>query len=143
MSGERGTDAAVGYFDHDADIGIIGRGPTIEEAFANAARAMFGISYQLDELPREHEVSLEFEEPDPEFALVEWLNSLLAASRIEGIIPAEFAIRREGNRWVGRARGARLRPGMERGTEVKGATLTSLAVGERGGRWEARCVVDV
>jgi SHS2 domain-containing protein len=32
---------------------------------------------------------------------------------------------------------------MERGTEVKGATLTMLSVRRADGGWEARCVIDV
>lgn len=31
------------FFDHDADIGIVGRGATLEAAFETAARAMFSI----------------------------------------------------------------------------------------------------
>ncbi|MBI2961630.1 MAG: archease, partial [Betaproteobacteria bacterium] len=31
------------YFAHDADIGVAGRGPTLEAAFAAAAHAMFSI----------------------------------------------------------------------------------------------------
>ncbi|GBD23517.1 Protein archease [bacterium HR29] len=131
------------YFDHDADIGIVGRGHTIEEAFANAARAVFNIPYDLRSVTPERELTVEFDEPDPEFALVEWLNALLAASRIEGVVPAEFEIRRDGSRWIGRAWGTPLRPEIERGTEVKGATLTALSVTQRDGVWEARCVVDV
>ena len=45
-------------------------------------------------------------------------------------------------RWRG---GARASPGagLERGVEVKGATLTMLRVSEDVAGWEARCVVDV
>jgi SHS2 domain-containing protein len=32
---------------------------------------------------------------------------------------------------------------MERGTQVKGATLTALQVTPQGDSWEARCVVDL
>jgi SHS2 domain-containing protein len=32
---------------------------------------------------------------------------------------------------------------MERGTQVKGATLTALSVRQQGEGWEARCVVDL
>ncbi len=32
-----------GYFEHDADIGIIGRGATPEAAFESAAEAVFAI----------------------------------------------------------------------------------------------------
>ncbi|MGZ5662035.1 MAG: archease, partial [Usitatibacter sp.] len=50
---------------------------------------------------------------------------------------------RAGPRWLGEAWGEPWREGLERGTEVKGATLTMLSVKRAGGLWEARCVVDV
>lgn len=34
---------AYGYFDHDADVGVIGRGQDIERAFENAAVATFAL----------------------------------------------------------------------------------------------------
>ena len=75
-----GPEADV-YFDHDADIGIVGRGSTLEAAFEAAARAMFGIMVDASSVRPETKVALEFEEPDSELALVTWLNRLLAASR--------------------------------------------------------------
>ena len=36
------------YFEHDADIGIIGRGTTVEQAFEAAAQAVFAIVTDLD-----------------------------------------------------------------------------------------------
>ena len=33
----------IAYFEHGADIGIVGRGERIEEAFEHAAAAMFAI----------------------------------------------------------------------------------------------------
>jgi SHS2 domain-containing protein len=35
------------YFDHDADVGIVGRGSTLEEAFEAAARATFALFYVI------------------------------------------------------------------------------------------------
>jgi len=45
--------------------------------------------------------------------------------------------------WQGRVCGDYWNDTMTRGTEVKGATLTQLAVTNNGEYWEARCVVDV
>ncbi len=42
--------AAHGYFEHDADMGIIGKGNTVEDSFVSAARAMFAIQTDLDSL---------------------------------------------------------------------------------------------
>jgi SHS2 domain-containing protein len=135
--------AAHGYFEHDADIGIIGRGNTVEESFVGAAYAMFAIQTELDSVRPVEGIEIQFEEADLELALVRWLNALLAASRERGIVLYEFGLEREGDRWLGWARGERWRAGLERGTEVKGATLTMLSVAQGSGGWEARCVVDV
>lgn len=134
---------ADAYFDHDADIGIVGRGSTLEAAFEAAARAMFGIMTDGGDIRPEAKVEVQFEEPDPELALVTWLNRLLAASREKRLALAWFSLRREGSRWLGEARGEPWVCGRERGTEVKGATLTMLSVKPVSGGWEARCVVDV
>ena len=136
-------EVAYGYFEHDADVGILGRGTTVEEAFVSAARAMFAIQSELDSVLSLEGIEIDFEESDVELALVRWLNALLAASRERGIVLCEFGLAREGNHWLGRARGERWRGGLERGTEVKGATLTMLSVAQGAAGWEARCVVDV
>jgi SHS2 domain-containing protein len=131
------------YFEHDADVGVIGRGATLQEAFAAAARATFAIMTDVDAVRPAEAVELEFEEDDVELALVRWLNLLLAAARARGMVFGRFSIERDGARWRGRAQGEPWRPGLERGVEVKGATLTMLQVRQAAGGWEARCVVDV
>lgn len=132
------------YFEHDADIGIIGRGATLERAFESAAEATFAIMARPKTLRETHEASVSFVEADVEFALVQWLNALIGAAREQGLVFRRFALAREGSSWNGRAWGEPWRDDLERGTEVKGATLTMLSVKqeERVG-WEARCVVDV
>jgi SHS2 domain-containing protein len=133
----------IAYFDHDADMGIIGRGTLIEEAFENAATAVFAMMTNLGQVRLRESVVIEFEEADAELALVTWLNLLLGQARSRALIFGRFHLRRDGARWTGTAEGEPWRAGLERGVEVKGATLTSLAVTERDGVWEARCVVDV
>jgi SHS2 domain-containing protein len=133
----------ISYFEHGADMGIVGRGTLIEEAFENAARAMFAIMTSLSQVELRERVAIEFEEADPELALVTWLNRLLGEARSRALSFGRFHLRREGVRWSGTADGEPWRAGLERGVEVKGATLTSLAVMQRDGIWETRCVVDV
>ena len=131
------------YFDHDADIGVIGRGPTLEEAFEAAAEGMFEIMTDLATVRSERTVPLGFEEADVELALVRWLNLLLATAREQRMVFAEFRLDRDGVVWRGAATGEAWRSDHERGVEVKGATLTMLRVEQREGGWDARCVVDV
>ncbi len=137
------TRAPDPYFDHDADIGVIGRGASVEQALESAARAAFALMVDARRVQPLESVEVAFDEADPELALVEWINALLAAARVKGLALGRFSLAREGDRWTGRAWGERWHAGLERGTEVKGATLTALTVRPRPDGWEARCVVDV
>lgn len=138
-----GAAAPDAYFEHDADIGVVGRGATLEEAFEAAARATFAIMTDITAVQPVESVTLEFEEADRELALVRWLNLLIGLAREGGLVFGRFWIERDGVIWRGGASGEPWRPELERGVEVKGATLTMLEVKETAAGWEARCVVDV
>lgn len=134
---------AAEFFEHGADIGVEGRGKTLEEAFEAAARAMFSIITDASPVEPLSSVVVSFEEEDEELALVLWLNALLAEARVNGLALGRFHLSRKGAAWTGEARGEPWRDGIERGVEVKGATLTMLSVKREGDEWVARCVVDV
>lgn len=138
LTGER-----YGYFEHDADVGIVGRGTALEEAFEAAAAAMFARMTELASVRAERTVRLDFEEADVELALVRWLNLLLGKARELGLVFCRFRLERDGVVWRGSASGEPWRAEHERGVEVKGATLTELAVKQTADGWEARCVIDV
>ena len=131
------------YFEHDADIGVIGCGDTVEAAFVAAAEAMFAIMTDITKVNDVVHVQIAFEESDLELALVTWLNNLLTEARMEGLIFSRFVLQRNETNWRGEAWGEPWRAEMERGVEVKGATLTMLSVKQVEAGWEARCVVDV
>ncbi len=131
------------YFDHEADIGIEADGKTLERAFENAACAMFAIMAEPATILPEREVRVEFEEADPELALVTWLNQLLAQARLRGVVLCAFELQHSADRWHGCAWGMPWKGVGERGTEVKGATLTMLKVETIPRGWRVRCVVDV
>ncbi|MER3437108.1 MAG: archease, partial [Chloroflexota bacterium] len=131
------------YFAHDADVGIIGYGATLEEAFIAAAEAVFAQMVDPSQVKLQRVVRVEFEEEDPELALVSWLNLLLAEAKAQGLALASFELTRRDGRWYGAGWGEPWREGLEPGVEVKGATLTMLSVRQTERGWEARCVVDV
>ena len=133
----------IAYFEHGADMGIVGRGARIEEAFEKAAMAGFAMMTRLDRVKLRESAAIEFEEADAELALVTWVNLLLGHARSRALIFGRFQLRHDGARWYGTAEGEPWRDELERGIEVKGATLTGLAVTQHDGIWEARCVVDV
>lgn len=131
------------YFEHDADVGIVGRGATPEAAFVDGARALFALVTRIEDVRPVTRVDVAFEEADVELAFVTWLNRLVAESQARGLALGRFALAREGARWRGEAWGEPWREELERGVDVKGATLTMLSVKPAPGGWEARCVVDV
>ena len=131
------------YFDHDADIGIIGRGQTIEAAFEDAASSTFALMIEPTKIKPVKELVIEFDEDELDYALVTWLNSLLAQARSHGLALCKFKLTKENNHWRGLAWGEPWKDEFDLGVEVKGATLTMLTVNDDNGMWEARCVVDV
>lgn len=131
------------YFDHDADMGIIGWGQTLEESFIDGAKAVFALMTNLNAVQLSHTIEFTFHERDVELAFVTWLNSLIARAQARNLILAFFDIKHVGDEWKCLAKGEVWRAEMERGVEVKGATLTMLSVQQVDGQWQSQCVVDV
>jgi len=131
------------YFNHDADVGVIGRGETIELSFANAAYAMFSLMADISNLHQIHIITFEFEEADDESALIAWLNILLVKAKEHHMIFGDFRLKRENNLWKAIVTGEPWRNDIERGVAVKGATQTMLSVQKVDHSWESRCVVDL
>jgi SHS2 domain-containing protein len=131
-------------FEHEADIGIRGFGGSIEEAFENAALALYSIMVNIDSIvPREKKI-VTAAAPDQELLLVEWLNALLSLSDIERMVFSKFEVKMERTALSGVVWGERLdRARHEARVEVKGATYHMLSVREQDGRYTAQCVVDV
>ena len=133
------------HFTHGADIGVRGVGATREEAFEQAAVAMVAVITEPMRIAARREIAVECEAADNEVLLVDWLNALVYEMAVRGMIFGRFAVRLEGLRLHGTAWGeevdiARHEPAVE----VKGATYTSLFVGQNPeGSWIAQCVVDV
>jgi SHS2 domain-containing protein len=140
---ETASASAYRYFDHDADIGVVGEGDRVETAFVGAARATFALMTDLEDVRPLSQIDVEFEETDLEYALVTWLNLLLAHAHRDALALGQFELLRDDGHWRGSAHGEPWRGGLKRGVDVKGATLTMLRVACANGRCEARCVVDV
>lgn len=78
--------------DHTADIGIIAYGTDIKQAFANAARALFSLITELDDVEEVLHRDTELIASDEESLLVEWLNELIYLFDAEHIIFKRFDI---------------------------------------------------
>ena len=77
---------------HTADVAIIAYGADIKQAFANAARALFSLITELDDVAEVVYRDIELIAPDEESLLVEWLNELIYLFDAENIIFKRFDI---------------------------------------------------
>ncbi len=78
--------------DHTADVGIIAYGADMRQAFANAARALFSLITELDDVEEVLHWDIELTASDVESLLVEWLNELVYRFDTEGILFKRFDI---------------------------------------------------
>jgi SHS2 domain-containing protein len=137
--------AAFETFEHDADVGVRGRGRTLDEAFANAARALTAVITDPESVRETTTVELACEASEPEALFFDWMNALVFETATRWLLFARCEVEIEGGRLRARAHGEpvdveRHRPAVE----VKGATWTGLKVARgEDGLWTAECVVDV
>ena len=80
--------------DHTADVGIIAYGADISQAFANAAKAMFSLITELDDVKEMLHRDIELVAADQEDLLVAWLNELIYLFDVENILFKRFDITR-------------------------------------------------
>jgi SHS2 domain-containing protein len=132
------------YFEHQADVGIIGYGKTLEEAFVEGAKAMFQVMCEIKNVKAVKKIKIEVEGNDKETMFIEWLNDLLAKKDIEDMFFSEFEVKIDGNKLIGLAKGEKM--DLDRHqvkVEVKAATYAQLKVEEVDKGYKVQCVVDV
>lgn len=133
------------HFHHDADIGVRGWGETPAAAFEQAALAMTGVITEPSSVRCIERIDIACAAPTTELMLYDWLNALILEMAVRQMVFGRFEVTIDGHRLLGRAFGERV--SRERhlpAVEIKGATMTELAVDEtEPGIWRAQCVVDV
>jgi SHS2 domain-containing protein len=78
--------------EHTADVGIIAYGADLEQAFANAARGLFSLITELDDVGEVTHQDIVVNAGDVESLLVAWLNELVYRFDTEGILFRRFEI---------------------------------------------------
>jgi SHS2 domain-containing protein len=132
------------YFEHEADIGIVGIGENLEESFQEAAKAMFNVMVDIEKIEPRKSIEVECEADNEEELLVEWLNALLTEKDINNMVFSEFKVLIDGKKLKGVAKGERFQAKKHNAkTEVKAATYSQLRVYKKSGKYLAQCVVDV
>lgn len=137
-------DASWSHFPHDADIGVVGLGPTKAEAFRQAALALTAVVTDPSRVKPMRPVDVLCESDNDELLLVEWLNALVYEMAVRAMLFGDFAVEIDGRALRATAYGEPV--DVERhepAVEIKGATLTALQVRQTLEGWRAQCVVDV
>ena len=130
--------------EHTADAGIRAYGDDISEAFANAARGLFSLITELDDIEEAEYREIEITAPDQESLLVQWLNELIYLFDTDNIICKRFEIiHLDKTRLKARAYGEKADSSRhELKTGVKAATYHMLNVNENNG-WKVEVLFDL
>lgn len=133
------------HFEHGADVGVRGHGPTWESAFEQAALALTAAICDPAAVSPSERIDLECAADDPEMLLVAWLNAIVYEMSTRRMLFGRYRAHLaqgslRGEAWGESVDVARHEPAVE----VKGATVTELRVTEGApGHWIAQCVIDV
>jgi SHS2 domain-containing protein len=80
------------FLEHTADVYIRAHGQTMEEAYENAALAMFEVMTDTDKITQMQEETLEVEAEDQYALLYNWLEALLVKFETENMLYSKFQI---------------------------------------------------
>ena len=133
------------HFEHKADVGVRGIGPTKAAAFEQAALALLAVITNPKLVRHDVEIEIRCEAPSDELLLVEWLNALIFQMATRKMLFGRFRIAIGGRTLRASAEGEKVDVARhEPAVEIKGATYTELSVRQdAAGCWVAQCVVDV
>jgi SHS2 domain-containing protein len=137
-------------FEHRADIGVRGKGKTLNESFQEIAKAMFSVEISIKRVKKSKKVKIRCFAQNSEELLVEWLNALLAESSVKNMMFSEFKVNikeQDGKLNLdGLAYGEKFdEKKHEPKLEIKAATYSQLKVfkDEKTKEWVVQCIVDV
>ena len=131
--------------EHTADAGIIARGGTLNELFANAALGMFSLMAELGGVREREQRQIELTARDVQGLLVNWLSELLFYVDAEEILFSRFEIDElSDTRLRARAWGERIdRDRHELHFGIKAVTRHMLEVVKESGRYRATVLFDI
>jgi SHS2 domain-containing protein len=137
------------YLEHTADIKFRAYGKTLEEAFENAALAMFNVIINTEKVSGDTAKEISLKSPDLESLLVDWLSELIYIFEVDEIIFREFQvenIKEEDSEYsiTARALGEKYYPESHPfETEIKAVTYNQLEIAKTADGWKAQIVVDI
>jgi SHS2 domain-containing protein len=131
--------------EHTADIGVIGRGKTISEAFENTAYGMFSIIADLDKYQTTSAIEVQAEGDDNISLLERFLSSLLVIFDGDAVLPLDFEITDiQPGSLTCKISGREIGEDIEwLGPTIKAVTFHKMTVENEDGQWWTRVIFDV
>jgi tRNA nucleotidyltransferase (CCA-adding enzyme) len=132
------------HYEHGADVGVRGFGPTLAQAFEQAALALTAAVTDPGAVRALERAQFSCEAPDAELLLAGWLNALVYEMATRKMLFSRFTVEIHDMKLKGEAWGEAIDVRRHRpAVEVKGATFTTLRVARHDDGWVAQTVVDV
>ena len=136
------------FLEHTADVYIAAYGKDLNEAFANAAKAMFDVMTDIKSIEPKVSVNIEVREEDLEALLYSWLEHLLILFDTELLLFSEFEvnIRKENELYIlkGKAKGEKFNPHKHPSkTEIKAVTYSLMEILKKDNTFVVKFVLDI
>jgi len=132
--------------EHTAEAGVIARGATLAEAYANAAEGMYALILDLDGIAEREERAVTIQGDSQEGLFVGWLLELLFLTETEQLVFRRFAVDELSERRLrGRAWGERFDAERHRthNVMVKAVTHHMLEIGREDGGYRVQVLFDI
>lgn len=121
---------------HVSETGVRAYGTNLNQAFANAARAMFSIITDLDKIQPKKQIIIKLAADNLNDLLVEWLNELLFRFDTDGLVFNAFEVQIKDFSLEAVAIGEKFDPEKHPlKTQIKAATYYNLEVKENKERY--------
>lgn len=131
--------------EHTADVGIIGKGDCMAEAFENVAYGMFSLMADLDKYKPDVSRSIAAVGSDDVTLLERFLSSLLVMFDADRLLPLDIEITEISfGRLVAWVSARKIGEDIEWiGPQVKAVTYHQMKVESAEGEWRAQAIFDV
>ena len=133
-------------FEHTSEAGIIARGATLAEAFANAAEGMYALMLDLDSVEEREVREVALEGESLEGLLIDWLLELVFITETQDLVFRRFEVEELSETGLrGRAWGERFDPERHRTNNVmvKAVTRHLLEIGQEDGGYRVQVLFDI
>jgi SHS2 domain-containing protein len=131
--------------EHTAEAGVIARGATLSEAFANAAEGMYALVLELEGVEERETREVALEAESLESLLVDWLQELVFLTESEGLVFRRFEAELSDMKLRGRAWGEPFdeERHVTNNVMVKAVTRHMLEIAEEDGGYRVQVLFDI